>query len=135
MKLKYEVDDRAIKYYTYRISQEEYLRGNIPQKINQEVLKRKWNAMVETAFNTGIGVYQRRNDANEYKVFVGNFKFTVNTCTNTIRFVDHENFINIQGEKDFNINKTSFDLGIAESLKNMYKQFGLNALGNRLAIQ
>lgn len=135
MEMKYEVDERAIKYYINRITQEEYLRGNVPQKMNEDVIKRKWNAMVETAFKTGVGVYQRRNDGDEYKVFVGNFKFTVNTETMTIRFVDHESFINIQGEKDFNINKTSFDLGITESLKNMYKQFGLNTLGNRLVLQ
>ena len=135
MEMKYEVDERAIKYYINRIGQEEYLKGNVPQKVDKEVLKRKWNAMVETAFETGVSVYPKRNAENEYKVFVGNFKFTVNTETNTIRFVDHESFINIQGEKDFNINKTSFDLGIAEELKNMYRQLGLNTLGNRLVLQ
>lgn len=135
MELKYNVDERAIKYYTYRVVQEEYLKGNTPQKPSAEVLKRKWNAMVETAFETGVGVYRKRNVENEYKVFVGNFKFTVNTDTNTIRFVDHESFVNMKGEKDFNITKTSFNLNISEILKSMYKKFGLNSLGNRLALK
>ena len=114
------------------MTQEEYLHGNKPKNVDKELLKRKWNAMGETAFETGISVYPKRNTENEYKVFVGKFKFTVNTETNTIKYVDHESFVNMQGEKDFNTNKTSFDLRIAEVLKDMYKQFGLNTLGNRV---
>lgn len=134
MKLIYNVDDRAIKYYVNRSNQMEYLKGNTPQAIDKEVLKRKWNAMVKSAFDTGMGVYKKKDVDNEYKVFVGNFKFTVNTETNTIRYVDHESFINMSGKSDFNPKKMCFNLQLADTLKNTYKQFGLNNLGNRIVI-
>ena len=134
MDLKYKVDERAIRYYINKVHLMDYLNGNTPQSIDEEILKRKWNAMVEAAFLNGTSIYPRRNAKNEYKIFMGNFKFTVNTDTNTIRFVDHESFINANGEKDFNVSKARFDLDIAESLKSMYKRFGLNVFGNRLIL-
>ena len=134
MDLKYKVDERAIKYYINKVHLMDYLNGNTPQSIDEEILKRKWNAMVEAAFLNGTSVYPRRYVENEYKIFMGSFKFTVNTDTNTIRFVDHESFINANGEKDFNVSKARFDLDIAESLKSMYKRFGLNVFGNRLVL-